>query len=157
MLQDYEAPSGGIAKQIEADFGSLDKLIPIFNAKTAAIQVCNCKFLLQVLLQLCTCMVHHMCKRVFASAVLSRLSRMTLCACIIMGRGLAGAGWAGASNTTSSCTPAHQTRILCTSRYDSQSRLVLPACGLLPGPFVSAMSAEWSSFLFTDWQGCVLL
>ncbi|BDA51019.1 Superoxide dismutase [Mn], mitochondrial [Coccomyxa sp. Obi] len=35
---DYEPPSGEIAKQIEADFGSLDKLIPMFNAKTAAIQ-----------------------------------------------------------------------------------------------------------------------
>ena len=37
MLQDFEPPSGEIAKQIEADFGSLDKLIPVFNAKTAAI------------------------------------------------------------------------------------------------------------------------
>ncbi len=41
MLQDFEPPSGEIAKQIEADFGSLDKLIPVFNAKTAAIQVCT--------------------------------------------------------------------------------------------------------------------
>ena len=39
ILQDYEPPSGEIAKQIEKDFGSLDKLIPVFNAKTAAIQV----------------------------------------------------------------------------------------------------------------------
>ncbi|EIE21219.1 superoxide dismutase [Mn] [Coccomyxa subellipsoidea C-169] len=36
--EDFEPPSGEIAKQIEADFGSLDKLIPMFNAKTAAIQ-----------------------------------------------------------------------------------------------------------------------
>ncbi len=39
MLQDFEPPSGEILKQIEADFGSLDKLITTFNAKTAAIQV----------------------------------------------------------------------------------------------------------------------
>lgn len=37
-LQKYEPPSGDLEKQIEQDFGSLDKLVADFNPKTAAIQ-----------------------------------------------------------------------------------------------------------------------
>jgi superoxide dismutase len=39
LSQEYEPPSGEIAKHIESDFGSLDALTATFNAKTAAIQV----------------------------------------------------------------------------------------------------------------------
>ena len=37
--QKYEPPSGDLEKQIEKDFGSLDKLVAEFNPKTVAIQV----------------------------------------------------------------------------------------------------------------------
>ncbi len=39
--QDFEPPSGELAKAIEADFGSVDSLISKFNPKTAAVQVCR--------------------------------------------------------------------------------------------------------------------
>lgn len=37
--QDFEPPSGDLAKAIEAEFGSVDSLIAKFNPKTAAVQV----------------------------------------------------------------------------------------------------------------------
>lgn len=38
-VQDFEPPSGELAKAIEAEFGSVDSLITKFNPKTAAVQV----------------------------------------------------------------------------------------------------------------------
>lgn len=37
-LQNYEPPTGSLAKAIESDFGSLDKLVTKFNTSTAAVQ-----------------------------------------------------------------------------------------------------------------------
>lgn len=38
-VQDFEPPSGDLAKAIEADFGSVVNLISKFNPKAAAVQV----------------------------------------------------------------------------------------------------------------------
>jgi hypothetical protein len=42
QLQDYEPPSGALLQAIEADFGSLDKLVSKFNTAAVGVQVCVC-------------------------------------------------------------------------------------------------------------------
>ena len=42
QLQDYEPPSGALLQAIEADFGSLDKLVCKFNTAAVGVQVCVC-------------------------------------------------------------------------------------------------------------------